>query len=557
MKLLYCLTLLFLIIMQTSDIAQQQQKAFINGKVYTVNEKQPYAEALVTRNNRIFFAGSTEEAKHFITPETEVIDLKGKLMLPGFIDNHVHFISGGFYKLGVDLRHAKSTDEFKTMLKDYVSTNGGRWVTGGDWDHEAWEKNDLPVKEWIDSFTPNTPVLVSRFDGHMALANSYALKLAGITKDTPSPEGGLIVKDKATGEPTGILKDNAMSLVFAVIPEPGEEEYARALKAALNEAKKNGFTSVQDITYSNDLKTYQKFEKEGSLTCRIYTRLPIADCDNLIGSGIRYNFGSEKLKIGSLKAFADGSLGSSTALFFEPYAQDSSTTGLAMDYVTDGRLKSWALKSDKAGLQLSIHAIGDKANSLILDIFEEVVKANPKWDRRFRIEHAQHVRPEDVKRFKEMNVIASVQPYHLIDDGCWAEKRIGKERLRNTYPFRSFIDNGVKVCFGSDWSVAPLDPIMGIYAAVTRSTLDGKRPEGWIPEEKISVEEAIKCYTINNAYASFEEDIKGSIEAGKLADLVVLSEDILSVEPAKIKDVKVDMTIFDGNIIYKASGTEK
>ncbi|HEX2963400.1 MAG TPA: amidohydrolase [Ignavibacteriales bacterium] len=557
MKLLYCLTLLFLIIMQTSDIAQQQQKAFINGKVYTVNEKQPYAEAVITRNNRIFFAGSTEEAKHFITPETEVIDLKGKLMLPGFIDNHVHFISGGFYKLGVDLRHAKSTDEFKTMLKDYVSTNGGRWVTGGDWDHEAWEKNDLPVKEWIDSFTPNTPVLVSRFDGHMALANSYALKLAGITKDTPSPEGGLIVKDKATGEPTGILKDNAMSLVFAVIPEPGEEEYARALKAALNEAKKNGFTSVQDITYSNDLKTYQKFEKEGSLTCRIYTRLPIADCDNLIGSGIRYNFGSEKLKIGSLKAFADGSLGSSTALFFEPYAQDSSTTGLAMDYVTDGRLKSWALKSDKAGLQLSIHAIGDKANSLILDIFEEVVKANPKWDRRFRIEHAQHVRPEDVKRFKEMNVIASVQPYHLIDDGCWAEKRIGKERLRNTYPFRSFIDNGVKVCFGSDWSVAPLDPIMGIYAAVTRSTLDGKRPEGWIPEEKISVEEAIKCYTINNAYASFEEDIKGSIEAGKLADLVVLSEDILSVEPAKIKDVKVDMTIFDGNIIYKASGTEK
>ncbi|MCU7525791.1 MAG: amidohydrolase [Ignavibacteria bacterium] len=557
MKLLYCLTLLFLIIMQTSDIAQQQQKAFINGKVYTVNEKQPYAEAVITRNNRIFFAGSTEEAKHFITPETEVIDLKGKLMLPGFIDNHVHFISGGFYKLGVDLRHAKSTDEFKTMLKDYVSTNGGRWVTGGDWDHEAWEKNDLPVKEWIDSFTPNTPVLVSRFDGHMALANSYALKLAGITKDTPSPEGGLIVKDKATGEPTGILKDNAMSLVFAVIPEPGEEEYDRALKAALNEAKKNGFTSVQDITYSNDLKTYQKFEKEGSLTCRIYTRLPIADCDNLIGSGIRYNFGSEKLKIGSLKAFADGSLGSSTALFFEPYAQDTSTTGLAMDYVTDGRLKSWALKSDKAGLQLSIHAIGDKANSLILDIFEEVVKANPKWDRRFRIEHAQHVRPEDVKRFKEMNVIASVQPYHLIDDGCWAEKRIGKERLRNTYPFRSFIDNGVKVCFGSDWSVAPLDPIMGIYAAVTRSTLDGKHPEGWIPEEKISVEEAIKCYTINNAYASFEEDIKGSIEAGKLADLVVLSEDILSVDPAKIKDVKVDMTIFDGDIIYKASGTEK
>lgn len=543
--------------MHNSNKAEETQKAFINGKVYTVNEHQPFAEAVIIRNNRIFFVGSTEEAKHFITPETEVIDLKGKLMLPGFIDNHVHFISGGFYLLGVDLRQAKSTDEFKTTLQDYVSRNGGRWITGGDWNHEAWEKNDLPTKEWIDSFTPNTPVFVSRLDGHMALANSYALKLAGITKDTPSPEGGLIVKDKNTGEPTGILKDNAMGLVFSVIPDPDESEYEKALNAALQEAKKNGFTSVQDITYANDLRTYQKFEKDGRLTCRIYTRLPIADCDNLINSGIKYNFGSDRLKIGSLKAFADGSLGSSTALFFDPYFHDSSNTGLAMDIVTDGRLKKWALKSDKANLQLSIHAIGDKANSLMLDMFEEIVKDNPQWDRRFRIEHAQHVRPEDVKRFAKMNVIASVQPYHLIDDGCWAEKRIGTERLNTTYPFKSFIDSGVKLCFGSDWSVAPLDPIMGIYAAVTRSTLDGKRPEGWIPEQKISVEDAIKCYTINNAYASFEENTKGSIEAGKLADLVVLSDDILSIDPAKIKDVKVEMTIFDGSIIYQRSDSSK
>lgn len=543
--------------MHKSNIAEETQKAFINGKVYTVNEHQPFAEAVIIRNNKIFFVGSTEEAKHFITPETEIIDLKGRLMLPGFIDNHVHFISGGFYLLGVDLRQAKSTDEFKTTLQDYVSRNRGRWITGGDWNHEAWEKNDLPTKEWIDSFTPNTPVFVSRLDGHMALANSYALKLAGITKDTPDPEGGLIVRDKKTGEPTGILKDNAMSLVFSVIPEPDESEYERALNAALQEAKKNGFTSVQDITYANDLRTYQKFEKDGRLTCRIYTRLPIADCDNLINSGIKYNFGSDRLKIGSLKAFADGSLGSSTALFFDPYKQDSSTTGLAMDIVTDGRLKKWALKSDKAMLQLSIHAIGDKANSLMLDMFEEIVKTNPQWDRRFRIEHAQHVRPQDVKRFAKMNVIASVQPYHLIDDGCWAEKRIGTERLNTTYPFKSFIESGVKVCFGSDWSVAPLDPIMGIYAAVTRSTLDGKRPEGWIPEEKISVEDAIKCYTINNAYASFEENTKGSIEAGKLADLVVLSEDILSIDPAQIRDVKVEMTIFDGSVIYERQDSSK
>jgi len=331
-----------------------------------------------------------------------------------------------------------------------------------------------------------------------------------------------------------------------------------ALRAALNEAKKHGFTSVQDITYPNDLRAYQKFEKEDSLTCRIYSRLPIADCDNLINSGITYNFGSEKLKIGGLKAFADGSLGSSTALFFEPYIQDTANCGLAMDIVSDGRLKNWAMKSDKAGLQLSIHAIGDKANSLMLDMFEEIIKANPNWDRRFRIEHAQHVRPEDIKRFAEMHVIASVQPYHLIDDGCWAEKRLNSERLNKTaYPFKSFIVSGVKLCFGSDWSVAPLDPIMGIYSAVTRKTVDNKHPQGWIPEQKISVEDAIRCYTINNAYASFEEDIKGSIEPGKLADLVVLSDDILTIDPADIKNVKVKMTVFDGKVIYEAQDSLK
>ncbi|MCU7495971.1 MAG: amidohydrolase [Ignavibacteria bacterium] len=536
--------------MQKSN--SKAEKAFINGKLFTVDEKMPYAEAVITRNNRIFFVGSTEQARHYITPQTEVIDLKGKLMLPGFIDNHVHFINGGFYLLGVNLRHTKSTDEFKQTLKNFVSQNRGKWITGGDWDHEAWERNELPVKEWIDGFTEDTPVLINRFDAHMALANSLALKLAGISKDTPDPEGGLIVKDKITGEPTGILKDNAIGLVNAVRPKPGKVDYEMALKAALDEAKKHGFTSVQDITFPDDFRTYQKFEKEGRLTCRIYTRLPIAECECLIRSGIKCNFGSEKLKIGSLKAFADGSLGSSTALFFEPYNQDTSTHGLAMDILTDGRLKNWALVSDRAGLQLSIHAIGDKANSLILDIFEEVVKSNPPWDRRFRIEHAQHVRKEDLRRFAGMNVIASVQPYHLIDDGCWAEKRIGAERLKTAYQFKSFIDSGIKVCFGSDWSVAPLDPLMGIYAAVTRRTLDGMRPEGWIPQEKISVEEAIRSYTINNAYASFEEDIKGSIEEGKLADLVVLSKDILSIDPSEIKDVRVEMTVFDGNVIYEA-----
>lgn len=542
------LSLIFLIF-TTNACTNKPKIAFINGKIYTVNEKLPFAEAVITQGEKIVFVGSQRDAEELIEKNTKKIDLKGRLMLPGFIDNHTHFTHGGFYLLGIDLRPAKSTQEFKQLIKEYVNQHEGKWVTGGYWDHEQWEINNLPTKEMIDDFSPNTPIFISRLDGHMALANSYALKLAGITKDTPSPEGGLIVKDKKTGEPTGILKDLAKDLIDSIIPEPSLEEYKQATLRALQEARENGITSIQDITYKNDLTTYQNLEKEGLLSCRIYTRLPLSEYKDLVNSGIQVGSGSDKLKIGSLKEFADGSLGSSTALFFEPYDQDPSTCGLAMDVVTDGRLKEWSFDADKNKLQISIHAIGDNANYLMLNMFEEIIDVNPKWDRRFRIEHAQHVRFEDILRFAKLGIIASVQPYHCIDDGVWAEKRIG-DRIKYTHPYKSFLDANVKTCFGSDWPVAPLNAIYGIYAATTRRTLDDNNPNGWIPEQKISVEDAIRCYTINNAYAAFEENIKGSIEVGKLADLVVLSDDIFSINPVKIKDVKVDMTVFDGKIIY-------
>ncbi len=542
------LSLIFLIF-TTNACTNKPKIAFINGKIYTVNEKLPFAEAVITQGEKIVFVGSQRDAEELIEKNTKKIDLKGRLMLPGFIDNHTHFAHGGFYLLGIDLRPAKSTQEFKQLIKEYVNQHEGKWVTGGYWDHEQWEINNLPTKEMIDEFSSNTPIFISRFDGHMALANSYALKLAGITKDTPSPEGGLIVKDKKTGEPTGILKDLAKDLIDSIIPEPSLEEYKQATLRALQEARENGITSIQDITHKNDLTTYQNLEKEGLLSCRIYTRLPLSEYKDLVNSGIQVGSGSDKLKIGSLKEFADGSLGSSTALFFEPYDQDPSTCGLAMDVVTDGRLKEWSFDADNNKLQISIHAIGDNANYLMLNMFEEIIVVNPKWDRRFRIEHAQHVRFEDILRFAKLGIIASVQPYHCIDDGVWAEKRIG-DRIKYTHPYKSFLDANVKTCFGSDWPVAPLNAIYGIYAATTRRTLDDNNPNGWIPEQKISVEDAIRCYTINNAYAAFEENIKGSIEVGKLADLVVLSDDIFSINPVKIKDVKVDMTVFDGKIIY-------
>lgn len=547
MKILY----LFLLFIVMNLNLRAQPSIFINGKIYTQNESQKWAEAVVIENGRIIFVGNNNEALKYNKPGANLTDLQGKLVLPGFIDNHVHFINGGFYLNGIDLRGAKSTAEFKNLIKEYAANQPGKWITSGDWDHEAWEVKELPDKSWIDPFTENTPVFVSRFDGHMGLANSLALKLAGITKDTPSPEGGLIIKDPVTGEPTGMLKDNAMNLVFNVIPAPSDEEYVKAMESALNEAKRFGVTSVQDITYSKDLEIYQRFEKEGKLTCRIYTRIPIDDYKNLVQKGISVGTGSELLRMGSLKAFADGSLGSTTAWFYEPYFQDPSTSGLPNDIVLDGRLEKWSLDADANKLQLSIHAIGDKANNYILNMYEKISRNNSRWDRRFRIEHAQHVKFEDIPRFRDIGVIASVQPYHCIDDGVWAKKRIGPERIKYTYPFRSFLDAGVKLCFGTDWSVAPLNPILGIYAAVTRRTLDDLNPDGWVPEQKISVEEAIKCYTINSAYAAFEENIKGSIELGKLGDMVVLDQNIFEVNPADIKFINVDMTVFGGKIIYR------
>jgi len=530
---------------------QQMKTAFINGKVFTVNDNQPYAEAVVVEDGLIKFVGSTNKANKYIDYQTEVIDLQGKLMLPGFIDSHLHFISGGYYLLGINLRPALSKEEFVFILKDYVKGKEGRWVTGGRWDHESWQDISLPTKELIDSITPNTPVFVSRIDGHMGLANSKALELAGITSETQNPAGGLIVKDTETGEPTGILKDNAMDLVFDIIPDKSFEENIEAALRSLEEAKKLGITTVHDMTQARELEAYQEVERMGTLTCRIYSIWPIDGYDEIVRSGITAGNDEGLIKRGTLKGYADGSLGASTAWFFEPYVQDTTTVGLPMDIVTNGDLEKWSIDADRNRLQLCVHAIGDRANSYMLDLYERISKNNSPWERRFRIEHAQHLRYSDIKRFSKLNVIASVQPYHCIDDGVWAEKRIGKKRLKYTHPYKSFLDNNVTVAFGTDWPVAPLNPLLGIYAAVTRRTVDNKNPDGWIPEQKISVEDAIKCYTLNAAFAGFEENIKGSIEEGKLADMVVLSEDILILYPVNIKDVKVDMTIFNGEIIFR------
>ncbi len=524
----------------------------LNGKIWTVNPKQPEAEAVACIGNTIVAVGTTNEIKAWAGEKTRIIDLAGKRVVPGFNDAHVHFYSGGANLSSVQLRAVKSDKEFAQHIRAFAARiPKGRWITGGDWDHEAWTPPHLPTRSMIDDATPEHPVFVNRLDGHMALANSLALKLAGITKDTPDPPGGTIVRD-AHGEPTGVLKDAAMDPVYRVIPDDTQDEIMDAVRAAMRSAAENGVTSIQDMSASRAVLTaYQDLLARNELTVRIYGFQPLASWKRQASVGLRAGFGNEKLKIGGMKGFADGSLGSTTALFYSPYDDAPSTSGLpSEEMIPESKMLANIIGADSAALQIGIHAIGDRANHIILDMFDRAVKHNGVRDRRFRIEHAQHLQRQDIASFAHQGVIASMQPYHAIDDGRWAEKRIGLERAKGTYAFRSLLDAGVILAFGSDWSVAPMDPLMGIYAAVTRRTLDGKHPDGWIPEQKISVAEAIKAFTLGPAFASFDEGIKGSIETGKLADMVVLSDDIFQMKPSLLNTARVLTTIFDGRVVY-------
>ncbi|HEX8149222.1 MAG TPA: amidohydrolase [Pyrinomonadaceae bacterium] len=529
----------------------------VNARVRTQDSARPTAEAVAVYGGRIAAVGTSAGVRALAGAKTRVIDAKGALVLPGFNDAHVHFLSGGFQLSSVDLRDAATPQEFAERIRRFSEKlPKGRWVTGGDWDHERWPNVDgvapLPTRELIDAFTPDRAVFVNRLDGHMALANSYALKLAGVTRDTPDPPGGLIVRDPKTGEPTGVLKDAAQSFVWKVAPGAGFEEKLEAARAATAHAAAHGVTSVQDMSAGDDVGVYQTLLERGELKTRVYAASPLSDWERLKRVGVRRAFGSDMLRIGGLKAFSDGSLGSTTALFFEPYLDAPGSSGLPSDEMfPEGAMLKRVEGADAAGLQVFIHAIGDKANDAVLNIYEQVEKRNGARDRRFRIEHAQHLRAQDIARFGRDKVVASMQPYHCIDDGRWAEKRIGRERAKGTYAFRSLLDAGAVLAFGSDWSVAPLDPVMGIYAAATRRTLDGKNPGGWVPEQKITVEEAVRAYTVGSAYAEFAENVKGTITAGKLADLVILDRDIFNLDPAEIEKVKVRVTVMDGRVVYE------
>jgi predicted amidohydrolase YtcJ len=525
--------------------------AIVNARIWTGEPAAPWAEAIAVRGDRIAAVGGNDEIRKLAAGLTPM-DGGGRLVVPGFIDTHVHFLPAGFRLASVQLRDAKTREEFVNRIKAFAATvPAGTWITGGDWDHSLWG-GQLPERSWIDAATPDHPVWVHRLDGHMALANSVALKAAGVTRATKDIPGGEIVR--VGGEPTGLLKDNAEDLVAKVVPPPSAEMNDRALAAAMTYVAERGVTTVHNMGAWDDLTVFARAEKAGTLGTRIYGVVPLADWERLrdVVAQKQYGGGDGRgdawLRVGGLKGFVDGSLGSHTAAFEQPFNDAPKDRGLLVNTPED--LYRWISGADRAGLHVMVHAIGDRANSLLLDIYERVIGENGARDRRFRIEHAQHLAARDIPRFAKLGVIPSMQPYHAIDDGRWAEKYIG-DRIKTTYAFRSLLGAGAGLAFGSDWFVAPPTPLEGIYAAVTRRTIDDRNPGGWVPEQKITVEEALRAYTSSAAHASFEESVKGTIAAGKLADLVMLERNIFDVSPEEIRNVRVVMTMVGGRKVFE------
>jgi predicted amidohydrolase YtcJ len=542
---------------QLSAFAQSRPAADLiirNAKIWTVDSARPEAEAVAVFGDRITAVGSNQDIDAWRGPNTRVQDAAGKRLLPGFNDAHVHFTEGGQHLDNIQLNDATSPQEFTRRIADRIAkTPKGEWIRGGDWDETKWTPARLPTRALLEAISPQNPVAVNRYDGHMILANSLALQAAGITAQTPDPDGGVIVHD-AQGNPTGALKDAAADLVFKVIPPPSHAQLRHSIERALAHAASLGVTSVQHMNpdYA-DIAVYAELLDEGKLTTRVYAAPLISQVDDQVKIGIRHSFGGPYLRLGALKSYADGSLGSRTAYFFEPFVDQPDNRGILSDAMHPVSLmRDRMMKADASGLQLCTHAIGDAGISAILDIYTEIDKAHGTRDRRWRIEHAQHMAAKDFDRFSQLHVIASVQPYHAIDDGRWAEGRIGHDRASRTYAFRTFLNHGVRLAFGTDWSVAPLSPMLSLYAATTRATLDGKNPNGWFPEQKLTIKEAIEAYTMGSAYAEFQDDVKGSITPGKLADMVLLSDDVLTIDPVKIRDVKVLNTWVGGKLVYEA-----
>lgn len=526
--------------------------ALINGDIYTVASQPSHAQAIAIQGEKIVAVGSNDDIHAWIGPRTRVIDLHGRFAMPGFNDAHTHLASAGMAKLTVNFEGAKSLAEFqqriRAALKNYKP---GEWITGSGWDHTLWPEKRFPTRFDLDAVSKDHPMIFGRVDGHVAVANSLALKLSGVTKDTPDPSAGHIVRDPQTGEPNGMLEeDAAMSLVYRRVPPVSHERRRRAIELALADAVSHGVTSIQDYSTWQDFLIYRELKQEGKLPLRITEWLtftePLAKLEEERREGTTTD---PWLKTGSLKAFMDGSLGSRTAAMLAPYSDDPSTSGILR--MQPKELNAMSIERDKAGFQLNFHAIGDKANRIALDAFAAVRAANGPRDRRDRIEHAQVVAPDDFARFAELHVIASMQPVHLLDDERWAGARLGPERSKGAYAWNTMRKHGVRLAFGTDYPVEGIDPLRGLYACVTRELPEGGPSGGWEPQEKLPMDVCIYDYTAGSAYGEFEENIKGQIKPGMLADIVVYPVDITRIPAPQLLHTSPDITIAGGRVVYE------
>ncbi|HVX88130.1 MAG TPA: amidohydrolase [Gemmatimonadales bacterium] len=521
----------------------------IYGKVWTGDSARPAATAIAIAGDTIVAVGDSAEVAPWVDGRTEVVRAAG-LVTPGFADGHTHFIDGGFQLGQIDLRDARTPEEFIRRIAAYARTQPkGAWILGGDWDHEWWPGGPLPTRSMIDSVTPDNPVFITRLDGHMALANTAAITAAKLAPDVATPAGGVIVRD-ARGAMTGIFKDNAQNLIYPAIPARTPEQNDSALARALRYVATLGVTSVAHVSAGwGDYEAYRRADARGAMTARV-TVYPPLDWWHAVADTVRANGNASPwVRMYGVKGYVDGSLGSTTALLYGTYLDDRRSHGQQVTSTTD--LRSWITSADSAGLQVVVHAIGDSANGLLLSIYDSVAKLHGPRDRRFRIEHAQHLNDAEIAAIARQHVIASMQPYHLIDDGRWAWKRLDEPRLRGTYAFRALLDSGAVLAFGSDWTVATIDPLWGIYAAVTRRTLDDKNPGGWIPAQKISVEEALRAYTAGNAYGVFREHDLGVLAPGRLADVAVIDRDLLTMPAESLATARVAMTIAGGKVVFR------
>ncbi len=582
--------------------AQQADLVFRNGVIWTVDADHPSAEAVATVGDKFIYVGPDSNVSNYISNDTQVIDLKGQLLVPGFNDNHVHFDQTGRLLYGLNLLDVSDEKEFVARIRAVSERYpAGSWITGGDWSaYEAWRAGDvgeagaevnpddpygnlfLPNKQMIDGISKDRPVLVNRFDRKVYLANSKALEIAGIVKGSPDPAGIAVLRDRH-GEPAGtlfnpvegavestvLIQDKVRAFFGDLIPEPSRDQRIRETLKAWEQMRRVGVTSYSDVTSAPvQVDIYKELRQRGLMTARVRYRPPLAQWDSMAALGIRVGFGDEWLRFGAVKAWIDGIMGNSSARFYEPYTHNPSSRGIWRDIMfpferhpdhpelMQSRLERLAIQADNAGIQLTVHAIGDEANGYLMDMLERIVAKNGDKDRRFRLVHAQVMTDRDIARGGELSIVAEMQPYHTSDDMRWMEERIGRDRSRGAYAFRRIWDSGAVLSFGSDSpgtnaSRYYLNPMLGLYAAVTRKTLSGQPEGGWFPQEKITIEEAIQAYTLNTAYAAYEEDIKGSITVGKLADFVVLSDNLLTMNPDDIKDVTVLMTIVGGKVVFE------